>query len=111
WYNSKKQNYSGKALQEKLEGNAIYFIEATHSSKSYLISYLIEGEPNLSAEAVPDFVKYVGTILPNGEISPPLKAFLMGYIQDKPAQVSNVDYFRLRYLRESGDRRDYLKEI
>lgn len=111
WYKTKKQNYSGPELQNQLERNAIYFVEATHVSKVALMDYLLSGEPRLKPEEVPIFVQQVGMTLPKQQLVPPLAAFLKGYIEDKPEQVSDLDYYRLRHVRSTGNRREYLKEI
>jgi hypothetical protein len=111
WYQFNKQHYTDLALEDQLQKDVIHFAETASLSINYLVEYLVSGEPRIPAERIPQFVQNVEVVIPAQTLVPSLNAFLSGQTTEKPPQVSQVDYVRLRELGAMDDRQAYLKEI
>lgn len=112
WITSKKQNYSGSGYMEQLEKNAIYFAEATGMTEGAILRLLCEGEPKpKTEEEIQVYIQYIGGTVPREQLHSPIWAYIRGYEQQKPRQVSRVDWYKVRQIRASGNTKEYLKEL
>ena len=112
WMNSKKRNFPGRAYIEQLEKNSVYFAEATGSTRIAIVNLLCDGQPKLDSEQeISEYIRYVGMIMPQEEVHPKILGFVQGHINDKPQQFSDLDWYKLRSIRESGDTKKYIAEL
>ncbi len=111
WLISKRKTYSGDAYLDQLEKNAVYFVEATASSKRAIAQYFQEGKPQIKRDEIPSYVHYISVEIPKTEINDKLVAFIRGYIAEKPHQLSTTDWYKIRYLKQKAPQKDYIKDL
>jgi hypothetical protein len=112
WVESKKQTFSGQAYQEVLEKNAVYFVEATASTKQAITKYFHSGEPHLASEEIRPYVDYIGREIPQQQLElGGIVSFIRGDNPKKPNQASNWDWYKIKHLRENKNQQKYLNEM
>lgn len=112
WVLTKRDIYAGGQYLEQLEKNAVYFVEATGSTKIAIAQYLKYGTPDdLAYSEINQYVEYIGKVVPQKEVHAPLLAFLRGYLPQQPDQLSTWDWHRIKNMRETKSSSDYVKEL
>lgn len=110
YFQTKKQQYAGKAYLDQIEKNAIYLREGTRDMSLEIATYLHKGKPKLKPQ---DIRKYLDGLKPTRaqSVVPHHLNYLHGTCRGCKVHREHDEYLSLRDLYLNGELAQYLDEI